>query len=188
MCNVPRCLGCRPVVRDAAQYLPVVRRRCFWGNLPGMYEPSLGATPRHHLSDLLAPHRCAAVDIVPTLTTSSSSQKSGLCGNNLLSFISSVPLCYCYSVLFRRPLVLNVLNIVSVVSTGKQRLLPVIEDGKESALFITEMEQLFGLPESFTDGPNLSITARRRLLGKCFCVPVIQDLLAPLKDLFWVRH
>lgn len=74
------------------------------------------------------------------------------------------------------------------LSPGKPKLLPVIQDGQESPLFITEVEQLFGLPESFTDGPNLSISARRRLLGKCFCVPVIQDLLSPLKDVFWVKE
>lgn len=76
--HVDRSLGCHPVVRDASDYLPVVRRRCFWGNLPRMQETSLHAPLRPNLGDLLAPYRSAAVSIVPTLTTSSSSQRSGL--------------------------------------------------------------------------------------------------------------
>lgn len=60
-----------------------------------------------------------------------------------------------------------------------------LEENEESKLFITEIEKLFGFPESFTDGPNLTVPERRKLLGRAFCVPVVQWLLAPLRSIFW---
>lgn len=63
-------------------------------------------------------------------------------------------------------------------------MLPVVEEGKPCPLFITELESLFGFPPHFTDGPNLSLTDRRKVLGKSFCVPVIQHILMPLQSMF----
>lgn len=71
---------------------------------------------------------------------------------------------------------------------GKSKVHPVEEDGKPASLFITDIEALFGFPKSYTDGPNLTLTDRRRLLGKAFCVPVLEDLLQPLVQLFWLKR
>ncbi|XP_034250164.1 DNA (cytosine-5)-methyltransferase 3C-like [Thrips palmi] len=57
--------------------------------------------------------------------------------------------------------------------SGKQQCLPVTEEGIPSHLYITEQEELFGFPPHYTDGPNLSVTDRRKLLGKSWCVPVL---------------
>lgn len=61
-------------------------------------------------------------------------------------------------------------------------MLPVFEDGNETGLLITEIECLFGVPEHYTDTNNLSITDRRKLLGKAWCVPVITEILEPLAE------
>lgn len=68
--------------------------------------------------------------------------------------------------------------------SGKTNSLPVAEDGRDTHLLITEQEVLFGFPAHYTDGPNLSISDRRKLLGKAWCVPVVEDLLRPLATLF----
>jgi len=60
----------------------------------------------------------------------------------------------------------------------------VIEDGEESHLWDTELEKLFGLKEHYLDVAGLGSTRRRRLLGKAWCIPVIEDLLQPLVPLF----
>lgn len=59
-----------------------------------------------------------------------------------------------------------------------------IEDGKESYLLITEIEKAFGFPESYTDGPNLSVPERRQLLGRAWCTFTFSDVLRPLRALF----
>ncbi|KAK3907352.1 DNA (cytosine-5)-methyltransferase 3B [Frankliniella fusca] len=66
--------------------------------------------------------------------------------------------------------------------TGKNKILPVFEDGNETGLLITEVEALFGLPTHYTDACNLSITDRRKLLGRAWCVPVITQILKPLAE------
>lgn len=70
---------------------------------------------------------------------------------------------------------------------GKEMQLPVMDDGSESCLLITERERLFGFPAHFTDGPNLSLHRRQCLLGNAWSVPVIQNILQPLTELFKTR-
>lgn len=66
-------------------------------------------------------------------------------------------------------------------------MLPVIEDGQETGLLITERERLFGFPSHFTDGPNLSINQREKLLGKAWSVPVVEKILSPLTKIFKLK-
>eukprot|EP00057_Strongylocentrotus_purpuratus_P032374 XP_787412.3 PREDICTED: DNA (cytosine-5)-methyltransferase 3A [Strongylocentrotus purpuratus] len=66
----------------------------------------------------------------------------------------------------------------------KDAILPVIMNGREDGLWSTELERLFGFPDHYTDVGNLSRTARQKLLGKAWSVPVIRHLMAPLKDYF----
>ncbi|XP_034251362.1 DNA (cytosine-5)-methyltransferase 3C-like [Thrips palmi] len=71
---------------------------------------------------------------------------------------------------------------------GRGVLLPVIQDGHETGLLITERERLFGFPTHFTDGPNLSIRKRECLLGKAWSVPVVEKILSPLKSIFKLKE
>ncbi|KAK3919745.1 DNA (cytosine-5)-methyltransferase 3C [Frankliniella fusca] len=64
----------------------------------------------------------------------------------------------------------------------KNNILPVFEDGYETCLLITEVEALFGLPKHYTDACSLSITDRKKLLGRAWCVPVIIQILKPLAE------
>lgn len=61
-----------------------------------------------------------------------------------------------------------------------------LPDGRQSSLLVTEEESLFGHGAHFTDVGNLSITTRRILLGKSWCIPVIVELLRPLLALYRV--
>lgn len=63
----------------------------------------------------------------------------------------------------------------------------VIMDGQETSLTVTELEKLFGLPEHYTDVLDLSPRQRQSLLGKSWSVPVIQNILEPLKEFFFME-
>ncbi|KAM6924459.1 DNA (cytosine-5)-methyltransferase 3C-like [Xenentodon cancila] len=63
-------------------------------------------------------------------------------------------------------------------------LLPVIQNGKEDNLWITELERIFGFPKHYTDVKNMNRQQRQKVLGKAWSVPVIRHLFAPLKDYF----
>ncbi|XP_061908446.1 uncharacterized protein LOC133653311 isoform X1 [Entelurus aequoreus] len=62
--------------------------------------------------------------------------------------------------------------------------LPVLCNGKEDNLWITELEKIFGFPKHYTDVRNMNRQQRQKVLGKAWCVPVIRHLFAPLKDYF----
>ncbi|XP_056155542.1 DNA (cytosine-5-)-methyltransferase beta, duplicate b.3 [Lampris incognitus] len=63
-------------------------------------------------------------------------------------------------------------------------LLPVLHNGKEDNLWITELEKIFGFPKHYTDIRNMNRQQRQKVLGKSWSVPVIRHLFAPLKDYF----
>ncbi|XP_053705782.1 uncharacterized protein LOC128749853 [Synchiropus splendidus] len=68
---------------------------------------------------------------------------------------------------------------------GKQKLLlPVLHNGREDSLWITELEKIFGFPKHYTDVKNMNRGERQKVLGKAWSVPVIRHLFAPLKDYF----
>ncbi|XP_035804161.2 uncharacterized protein LOC111568665 [Amphiprion ocellaris] len=62
--------------------------------------------------------------------------------------------------------------------------LPVLYNGKEDTLWITELEKIFGFPKHYTDVRNMNRQQRQKVLGKAWSVPVIRHLFAPLKDYF----
>uniref|UniRef100_A0A3B4HCI1 DNA (cytosine-5-)-methyltransferase n=1 Tax=Pundamilia nyererei TaxID=303518 RepID=A0A3B4HCI1_9CICH len=62
--------------------------------------------------------------------------------------------------------------------------LPVLYNGKEDKLWITELERVFGFPKHYTDVRDMNRQQRQKVLGKAWCVPVVRHLLAPLKDYF----
>ncbi|KAI3357858.1 hypothetical protein L3Q82_016251, partial [Scortum barcoo] len=63
-------------------------------------------------------------------------------------------------------------------------LLPVLHNGREDNLWITELEKIFGFPKHYTDVKNMNRQQRQKVLGKAWSVPVIRHLFAPLKDYF----
>ncbi|KAG1670258.1 DNA (cytosine-5)-methyltransferase 3A [Nymphon striatum] len=67
---------------------------------------------------------------------------------------------------------------------GKMSIFPVIMDGEEDVLWVTEIEKVFGFPKHYTDVGNLALGRRQQLLGKAWSVPVIKHLLTPLKNFF----
>uniref|UniRef100_A0A8C2ZC36 DNA (cytosine-5-)-methyltransferase n=1 Tax=Cyclopterus lumpus TaxID=8103 RepID=A0A8C2ZC36_CYCLU len=67
---------------------------------------------------------------------------------------------------------------------GGASLLPVLQNGKEDNLWITELEKIFGFPKHYTDVRNMNRQQRQKVLGKAWSVPVIRHLFAPLKDYF----
>lgn len=69
----------------------------------------------------------------------------------------------------------------------KEDLLPVVMNGKEDNIWITELERVFGFPPHYTDIGNLSTTRRQRLIGKSWSVPVVQYILSPLTQYFAVK-
>nr|AYW00064.1 DNA methyltransferase 3 [Mizuhopecten yessoensis] len=70
----------------------------------------------------------------------------------------------------------------------KDDLLPVLMNGKEDNIWISELERVFGFPPHYTDVGNLPPTKRQRLLGKSWSVPVVQHILSPLAQYFAVRE
>ncbi|CAK6978202.1 uncharacterized protein LOC128357722 [Scomber scombrus] len=62
--------------------------------------------------------------------------------------------------------------------------LPVLQNGKDDNLWITELEKIFGFPKHYTDVRNMNRQQRQKVLGKAWSVPVIRHLFAPLKDYF----
>ncbi|KAJ1525518.1 hypothetical protein ONE63_010326 [Megalurothrips usitatus] len=67
---------------------------------------------------------------------------------------------------------------------GRGRELPVLEGGSQCSLSVTEWEQLFGFPPHYTDCANLSVSRRRRLLGRAWCIPLVSKLLHPIAEMF----
>ncbi|XP_071059771.1 DNA (cytosine-5)-methyltransferase 3C-like [Pseudochaenichthys georgianus] len=67
---------------------------------------------------------------------------------------------------------------------GPSSLLPVLYNGREDSLWITELEKIFGFPKHYTDVRNMTRQQRQKVLGKSWSVPVIRHLFAPLKEYF----
>jgi site-specific DNA-cytosine methylase len=65
---------------------------------------------------------------------------------------------------------------------------PVIMNGKEDTLWMTELEKIFGFPLHYTDTGNLGISKRQQLLGRAWSVPVVEYLLEALKKRFKQRE
>lgn len=71
-----------------------------------------------------------------------------------------------------------------LLDAGSAKKYPVIEEGTERLLHIRELELLFGFPEHYTAVGNLSITARRKLIGRAWSVNVVVHILKPLSIIY----
>ncbi|KAF6027831.1 hypothetical protein EB796_013863 [Bugula neritina] len=63
----------------------------------------------------------------------------------------------------------------------------VVMNGQSDKLWPTELEKVFGFPEHYTDVGNLAPGKRQKLLGRSWCVPVVEHLLKPLTKLFVMK-
>lgn len=88
----------------------------------------------------------------------------------------------------RQARVTKVRTVTTSSSSLKQgkgfSMLPVLHNGREDNLWITEVEKIFGLPKHYTDVRNMNRQQRQKVLGKSWSVPVIRHLFTPLKDYF----
>lgn len=74
--------------------------------------------------------------------------------------------------------------IVALLTGRRNNLAPIVEDdGQSRVLRTSEVEKMFGMPQSYTD-VGLSATRRQKLLGASWCVATIKALLWPLKFLY----
>ncbi|XP_043239321.1 DNA (cytosine-5)-methyltransferase 3C-like isoform X1 [Amphibalanus amphitrite] len=67
---------------------------------------------------------------------------------------------------------------------GKLGVTPVTMDGEGDVMWITEIEQMFGLPRHYTDLGSLGPQKRQQLLGRAWSVPVIRHILHSLTPFF----
>lgn len=88
-----------------------------------------------------------------------------------------------FSTNFKRPT-----NITSIYVTGPFNKLPVVMSGTPDTLWITEIENIFGFPAHYTDTGNLSVRERQALLGKSWSIPVICQILLPLRNFFILKE
>ncbi|XP_048761481.2 DNA (cytosine-5)-methyltransferase 3B-like [Ostrea edulis] len=66
--------------------------------------------------------------------------------------------------------------------------LVILMKGREDNMWITEIERVFGFPEHYTDVGNMSVTARHKLIGQSWSVPVVEGILSPLKEFFLTKN
>lgn len=81
----------------------------------------------------------------------------------------------------------NIDVLCTITTNGacqKKKKFPVVDfDGTECVLNVNELERIFHFGEGYTDNGSLSISSRKKLIGKSRVVPVICYLLDPLKKL-----
>ncbi|KAJ1524664.1 hypothetical protein ONE63_011147 [Megalurothrips usitatus] len=75
--EMSRSLKSEPVQICASLFVPMARKRNYWGNLPGMHDIPLMPKTSMTLQRFLRPHRAATVSCLPTLTSNITSQLSG---------------------------------------------------------------------------------------------------------------
>nr|ALA15698.1 DNA cytosine-5--methyltransferase 3 [Nilaparvata lugens] len=79
-------------------------------------------------------------------------------------------------------------SMLNTVTTQPNSLIingssPVLMNGQPDRMWMTELEALFGFPRSYTD-VGLNDQQRQALLGRAWCVHVIEAILKPLVPLF----
>ncbi|XP_037076273.1 DNA (cytosine-5)-methyltransferase 3B-like [Pollicipes pollicipes] len=67
---------------------------------------------------------------------------------------------------------------------GRLSLSPVVMDGQGDVMWITEIEQMFGLPRHYTDLGSLGPQRRQQLLGRAWSAPVVRHILSSLTPFF----
>ncbi|XP_054709326.1 DNA (cytosine-5)-methyltransferase 3B-like [Uloborus diversus] len=147
-----------PVLIDAIYISPQRRLRNYWGNIPGMKGLE---SFWNELQD--------------ENSVNFNSLDESLLNESLLTNLG------------RRAMV-DKINTVTTHGNSmiqeQSTLMPVEMNGECDVIWVTELERIFGFPLHYTDTGNLSITTRRELLGRSWSVPVIKNILRPLRHFF----
>lgn len=157
-----RTLGCEPTKTMLFNLRPNEESSTVLGHMPQLHElgmePPLSGTA--NLSDLLTRHRHANVKVLPTLTTTNHSERTG----NGIKHMG-------YTMLL-----LGISLPYIPVPSGGGDVHPVKEHGIGCALTVVEKERVLGFPDQFTDTGDLSPAQRKRLLGKAWCVNTVTNI------------
>ncbi|KAM9342374.1 uncharacterized protein KZ484_015079 [Pholidichthys leucotaenia] len=92
--------------------------------------------------------------------------------------------CLEYGRIARESKVMVITTNTNSLKGKDKREPPVLYNGEEDKIWITEMETVFGFPKHYTDVGDMNRQRRHTLLGKAWSVPVARHLLAPLKEYF----
>ncbi|CAL1294732.1 unnamed protein product [Larinioides sclopetarius] len=151
-------LAKEPALIDAKFVSPQIRPRYFWGNIPGLQMLNKYCSSSHN-------------DMISGLGY----QQEKLLDHCLLKNLG------------RKAVIEKIRTVTTQRNSLIQNnytLLPVEMNGEYDVLWITELERIFGFPIHYTDTGNLNIQKRQELLGRSWSVPVIKDILQPLKNFF----
>uniref|UniRef100_A0A1I8IPI0 DNA (cytosine-5-)-methyltransferase n=1 Tax=Macrostomum lignano TaxID=282301 RepID=A0A1I8IPI0_9PLAT len=155
--RISRFLGREPIRLDAVIFSAQRRARLFWGNLPGMLRSSGVASTL--AADVVHCARPAAAAGPEPRETDGRAARHATVGCVTTKRCSG---------------------------RGPDGSLPVADaDGLPDALWVTELERLFGFPAHYTDC-GLTDLARRKLIGRSWCLPLVAHLLRPLRHFFAV--
>ncbi|KAK4005979.1 hypothetical protein OUZ56_011110 [Daphnia magna] len=201
--TISRHLDCQPAVIDAKNFSPQLRRRLFWGNIPGLFtvhaeQMTMDGEPLT-LDKSLMPNsgRSAAQAKIRTLTTNTNSLLQGRTENckSRKDLASLFPVRFSFQQDELRNA--DVENDVArhskkgkkdstsgINATDKHQRTVADEDDNQQTdvLWLQEIEHVFGLPRHFTDVGNMSRTDRQKLLGHAWSVPVIVSIFSNLKS------
>uniref|UniRef100_A0A1I8FN39 DNA (cytosine-5-)-methyltransferase n=1 Tax=Macrostomum lignano TaxID=282301 RepID=A0A1I8FN39_9PLAT len=162
--RISRFLGREPIRLDAR------RARLFWGNLPGMLRSS-GVASTLAADVVHCARPAAAAGPEPRETERQ---------RHLASCIDP------RSGRAARHATVGCVTTKRCSGRGPDGSLPVADaDGLPDALWVTELERLFGFPAHYTDC-GLTDLARRKLIGRSWCLPLVAHLLRPLRHFFAV--
>lgn len=67
---------------------------------------------------------------------------------------------------------------------GPEGIKPVLVDGVEEDLWISEIETIFGFTTHYTDVKNISKSARLQVLGNSWSIDTVKLILSPLINFF----
>ncbi|PAA85768.1 hypothetical protein BOX15_Mlig034009g1 [Macrostomum lignano] len=168
--RISRFLGREPIRLDAVIFSAQRRARLFWGNLPGMLRSSGVAST-------------LAADVVHCARPAAAAgpePREAERQRHLASCIDP------RSGRAARHATVGCVTTKRCSGRGPDGSLPVADaDGLPDALWVTELERLFGFPAHYTDC-GLTDLGRRKLIGRSWCLPLVAHLLRPLRHFFAV--
>jgi site-specific DNA-cytosine methylase len=153
-------MGCRPIEINSARFVPQNRRRLYWTNIPIAPLPNDGGT----LARVLLPR-----EMCKDITESISRKVPGTRAHRYAHCSKRTPdqIAKCLTAKGQESTAASATNLFI--------------DGKWYRPHPIECERLQGLPDNYTAG--LSDSARYRLLGNGWTVPVIAHIFKGLWDL-----
>jgi len=199
--RISKHLQCEPAIIDAKDFSPQLRKRFFWGNIPGLYTvPNSNQIEGEMTLDMaLIPNsgRHAALSKVRTLTTNTNSLLQGRTENcsNRKEIMSLFPVHWDASKAeaTKSPEKDGETSSSSRKKKKKKKSRHHHEESDHASeedgdkeqvdvLWLPEIEEVFGYPRHYTDVGNLSRSDRQKLLGHTWSVPIIAFIMSQLKN------